>query len=107
MSGNASNEPVDALASLGIWLLELCFGAFLESTPFRRQLPPGDAISAPVLDYAAAIRWIKRVGEEARPEFAEAIDRFLRTKELSDGSWRKDLLQHVVQFLIVKDPQRA
>lgn len=96
MSGSSNSRTPDALATLGIRLLELCFGKPLEATQYRKQLPSGDAISAPVLDYAAAIQWSKHAGEEAGPEFAEAIDWCLHTKEVSDGSWRKDLLQNVV-----------
>ena len=96
MSKNNDSQSPDALASLGIRLLELCFGKSLEATQFRKQLPVGDSTSAPILDSAAAIQWSKQAGEEARPEFAEAIDWCLHAKELSDGGWRKDPLQHVV-----------
>jgi hypothetical protein len=96
MSRNIDNQPPASLSSLGICLLELCFGTTLEATSFRRQLPAGDASTGPVLDYAAAIQWSRLAGEEAGPEFAEAIDWCLRAKELGDGSWRKELWQHVI-----------
>lgn len=90
------SQSTEALPSLGIRLLELCFGKSLEATSFRKQLPAGDSTTAHVLDYVAAIQWSKEVGEEAGPEFAEAIDWCLHAKERSDSSWRNDLLQHVV-----------
>lgn len=86
----------DTISILGIRLLELCFGATLENNRFRKQLPTGDAVSGPVLDYAAAIQWSKLVSEEAGPEFAEAIDWCLHAKELNDGSWRKEIWTHVI-----------
>lgn len=87
---------IDSLSSLGIRLLELCFGQTLETTTYRKLLPAGDMISAPILDYAAAIQWSRLVGEEAGPEFTEAIEWCLHTKGIADGSWRKGLWQHVV-----------
>ncbi|KAF2262757.1 hypothetical protein CC78DRAFT_519767 [Lojkania enalia] len=86
----------NTISSLGIRLLELCFGTPLENSKFRKQLPPGDEISAPILDYVAAIQWSRRVSEEAGPEFADAIEWCLHTNELSDGSWRKELWAHVI-----------
>ncbi|KAF2110631.1 hypothetical protein BDV96DRAFT_615165 [Lophiotrema nucula] len=52
--------------------------------------PPVDAISS------LAIQWSKMVSEEAGPEFAEAIEWCLHAKELSDGSWRKEIWSHVI-----------
>ncbi|KAF2187523.1 hypothetical protein K469DRAFT_472815, partial [Zopfia rhizophila CBS 207.26] len=63
--------------TLGIRLIELCFGTFLENNKFRQQLPPGDTTSVPILDYAAAVQWRKMVSEEAGPEFAEAVEWYL------------------------------
>jgi hypothetical protein len=93
---NNKSTSTEGLPSLGIRLLELCFGKSLEATSFRKQLPAGDPTSAPILDFAAAIQWSKQAGEEAGPEFADAIDWCLHAKERSDGSWRKDFLQNVV-----------
>ena len=97
--GDMSNKAVTGagtMATLGIWLLELCFGTSLENNKFRQQLPPGDSNSAPILDYAAALQWSKMVGEEAGPEFAEAVEWCLHTKDPGDGSWRRDIWTHVI-----------
>jgi hypothetical protein len=89
-------RSTDAISSLGIRLLELCFGTSLENNKFRKQMPVGDSTLAPMFDFAAAIQWSKTVSEEAGPEFAEAIEWCLHAKELSDGSWRKELWTHVI-----------
>ncbi|KAF2003782.1 hypothetical protein P154DRAFT_460518 [Amniculicola lignicola CBS 123094] len=99
ISQKAPTPPTEAISSLGIRLLELCFGSSLENNRFRKLLGPGDAISAPILDYAAAMQWSKMASDEAGPEFADAIDWCLRAKEHPDGSWRKDLWTKVIQPL--------
>ncbi|KAF1969986.1 hypothetical protein BU23DRAFT_400569, partial [Bimuria novae-zelandiae CBS 107.79] len=58
---------------LGICLLELCFGIPLENTPFRKQMIVGHGTTSTSLDYAAAILWSETVGEEAGPEFQDAV----------------------------------
>jgi hypothetical protein len=91
-----NRSAADTLSSLGIRLLELCFGAPIEANHFRKQLPAGDDTLAPIFDYTAAIQWSRSVAEEAGPEFAEAIEWCLHTKALSETSWRTDLWQHVI-----------
>jgi hypothetical protein len=98
-SSKAPEPTIEVISSLGIRLLELCFGSPLESNPHRKLLGPGDAVSAPILDYAAAMQWSKQVSDEAGPEFADAIDWCLRAKEYPDGTWREDVWTKVVQPL--------
>jgi hypothetical protein len=86
----------DMISSLGVRLLELCFGNPIEATLYRKQLPAGDDHLAPIFDYTAAIQWSRLVSEEAGPEFAEAIDWCLQAKTLTDNNWRKDLWEHVI-----------
>jgi hypothetical protein len=100
MSQNSPAPTKEAISSLGIRLLELCFGLPLEDYPYRKILGPGDAISAHILDSAAAIHWSKMVSDEAGPEFADAIDWCLHAREHSNGTWRKDFWLKVVQPLI-------
>jgi hypothetical protein len=97
--GKAPAPTTEAISSLGIRLLELCFGSSLESTPYRKRLGPGNAVSAPLLDCAAAMQWSKLVSDEAGPEFADAIEWCLRAKEYPDGTWRKDIRTKVVEPL--------
>lgn len=96
MSGPISVDATDTMSVLGIRLLELCFGTSLENNVFRQQLPPGDAVSSPILDRAAAFQWSKMVIEEAGPEFADAVDWCLRAKEPTDGSWKKRFWMNVI-----------
>lgn len=88
-----------ALSTLGIRLLELCFGTAIECHKIRRQLPAGDDISTPMLDYAAALQWSRTVSEEAGPEFAEAIEWCLHGQALRGDGWRKDIVKHVIDPL--------
>ncbi|KAH6632933.1 hypothetical protein C7974DRAFT_310415 [Boeremia exigua] len=99
MSPNPGAQPTDALSSLGIRLLELCFGNALESMPIRKTLSPGDTVTAPVLDWAAAMQWSKMASDEAGPEFAGAIEWCLRANELTNTNWRKDFVQNVLCYL--------
>jgi hypothetical protein len=96
MSRTSSPSAIDVISSLGIRLLELCFGVAIEATEFRKQLPVGDEILAPIFDYTAAIQWSRLVSEEAGPEFAAAIEWCLHAKALCDNNWRKELWQHVI-----------
>lgn len=96
MSANVGAQPTDALASLGIRLLELCFGDSLKEMQVRKKLGTGDTVSAPVLDWAAAIEWSKSVSDEAGLEFAGAIDWCLHGNELTDSDWRHGFIQNVV-----------
>ncbi|KAF2193526.1 hypothetical protein K469DRAFT_728734 [Zopfia rhizophila CBS 207.26] len=60
----------DTISTLGIRLLELCFGTPLESS--------------------------RIVSEQAGPGFAEAVDWCLHAEELSNGSWRKEICTRVI-----------
>lgn len=93
-----------SLSSLGIMLLELCFGVALEDHESRRKYPLG-AEPNPFLDMAAALEWSPRVVEEAGPEFADAISWCLHNMPgsgESDGKldkWREELFLKVVEPL--------
>jgi len=99
MAKQPTKDANDAISTLGIRLLELCFGIPLEECEFRRQLPPGDEVSGPILDRAAAVLWSKTVNEEAGSDFADAIEWCLHAKELSDGSWRREIWTRVIDPL--------
>ena len=67
-------DTIRGFESLGIVLLELCFGKPIESHPSGRQaataLPQGDMRGGHLL---AAIEWLGNVAEEAGTEYAEAV----------------------------------
>lgn len=96
MLATSANQPTNALASLGMRLLELCFGQHLEATQYRKDLGAGDAISAPMLDLAAARQWSERAVGEAGLGFAGAIGWCLGANELGNANWREEFLQFVV-----------
>jgi hypothetical protein len=86
-----------SFVSLGIALLELCFGTPIESHPSWHKYGLGTmAIPDPFLLHALALEWRLRVGEEAGPEYAEAVDWCLEFKRTSGGSWRRELDEKVI-----------
>ncbi|OCK77570.1 hypothetical protein K432DRAFT_303930, partial [Lepidopterella palustris CBS 459.81] len=46
-----------------------------------------------------ALQWSKTVGEEAGPEFAEAVEWCLHSNASSGDGWRKDIVKHVIDPL--------
>lgn len=96
LANSAPIPLIDAIHSLGVCLLELCFDSSLESYKIRNRLSGGPAALAPLLDYAAALQWSKDVNGEAGPDFAEAIEWCLQARSQSDESWRKDIWAHVI-----------
>lgn len=95
-----SNLPAQGLSSLGVTLLELCFGNVIEDHPKRPKLPPelDTAEVKTALDAQAAACWLKDVTEEAGPDFTNAIGWCLsKHLTLHDKSgWRQEMLKQVV-----------
>ena len=93
------------MSTLGILLLELCFGVALEDHEIRRNFVSLDGQPNPGLDLVAAMQWCDRyANDEAGPEFAGAIEWCLRnpTARLSGGKeqgWRDELFTQVVEPL--------
>lgn len=95
------------IPSLGIILLELCFGIPLEEHEIRQRYLAVDGQPNPVLDLVAAIEWCDRhANDEAGPEYASAIEWCLKhssmrqsADEKQDQAWREELFQHVVEPL--------
>jgi hypothetical protein len=85
-----------AIRSLGVCLLELCFGYSLENYKDRNGLAGGVAALAKLLDHAAAVQWSEEVHEEAGPDFAEAINWCLQARSQDDEGWRKHIWAHVI-----------
>ncbi|MCJ1464449.1 hypothetical protein MMC07_003062 [Pseudocyphellaria aurata] len=104
----SSHEINDrCITTLGIMLLELCFGIALEDHHIRQKYLTRDGRPDPVLDLAAAMRWCdESANEEAGQEFADAIDWCLRNptkaRASADGreaGWREEMYAKVVQPL--------
>ncbi|KAH7396982.1 hypothetical protein DE146DRAFT_613977 [Phaeosphaeria sp. MPI-PUGE-AT-0046c] len=64
--------------------------------PYIRQEVSRTPGKAATQELSTAIQWSKLVGEEAGPEFAEAIEWCLHAKTLTDSNWRTELWRHVV-----------
>ena len=92
------------LQTLGILLIELCFGAALETHEMRRQYQSStnqgaaNADLAAALDLAVALEWSQSVGGEAGESYADAVQWCLRAQSLGpkDDKWREDLFANVV-----------
>lgn len=99
----ADIEPGDdrSITTLGILLLELCFGTALQSTSLRQKYPIMDGPSSHFIDLAAALEWSEQVLEEAGPEFASAVSWCLKSNSSSATSdeWRAELFENVVKPL--------
>lgn len=94
----ARPDAASTFASLGIALLQLCFGTLIKDHPSRLRYPPGDEQTAASLDLLAAIDWSREVGEEAGPDYAAAIQWcLLDSRTVTDREeWRRKLFQNVV-----------
>ncbi|GAB1313197.1 Prion-inhibition and propagation HeLo domain-containing protein [Madurella fahalii] len=96
-------HDVAGIASLGILLLELCFGHAIEHHPSWLMLPSGvvdDQVRAG-LSLIAALEWLKEVNDEAGADYTDAVEWCLagcRTLA-SDRSWRKLMVERVVEPL--------
>lgn len=88
-----------SLPTLGILLVELCFGTALEDHEMRRQYHSSKNQAA--LDLAVALEWSRSVGGEAGETYAEAVNWCLRGRSLGakDDRWREELFVNVVRPL--------
>jgi hypothetical protein len=87
------------LYSLGILLLELCFGKRLEDHPLRKKHPAGDEQTRPALDLMAALQWSKNVADEGGDDYASAVKWCFTGSSVSNQSWRGEIIRNVIQPL--------
>lgn len=89
--------------SLGVTLVELCFGNVIDNHSARIRLPAGieTAELKAVLDADAAEKRVSEVTDEASEDFARAIDWCLSKHAtlLETTDWRQEMYQQVVQRL--------
>ena len=92
------------LPTLGILLIELCFGTTLESQDLRREysktMQGGCTSSADLdaaLDLAVALEWSQSVAGEAGEDYHDAVQWCLRHQGsgAKDHKWRQDLFANV------------
>ena len=91
-----------SITTLGIVLLELCFGTSLENHPVRQGYPFLEGETKYYLDLAAAIEWSEHINEEAGPEFAGAVTWCLQRNSaavVTNENWRAELYANVVKPL--------
>ena len=96
-----------SLLTLGILLIELCFGTALEDHEMRRQYHSLDAQQtgtpdlAAALDLAVALEWSRSVYGEAGETYADAVNWCLRGQMAGaiDDKWREELFANVVRPL--------
>lgn len=102
-SGTQSQQEdgVSSIPSLGVLLLELCFGVLIDKHPSRQRCPPGDEKTAPLFDLVAAVDWLREVGDEAGPDYYGATEWCLLGSRSVTGAdaWRRLLFEKVVQPL--------
>jgi len=92
------------LPTLGILLVELCFGIALEDTEMRQQYQNADvqtdatADLAAALDLAVAMEWARLVAGEAGDVYADAVHWCLKPHMAGakDDRWREELFTNVV-----------
>ena len=90
-----------SVATLGMLLLELCFGIQLSDHPIRQRLPKLDGPQNFYLDLAAALEWSGQVSEEAGPAYSNAVNWCLSQHAApnKDEKWRGELYANVVKPL--------
>lgn len=96
-----------SLHTLGILLIELCFGTALEDHEMRRQYQSSirqqDVAPdlAATLDLAVALEWSRSVYREAGETYADAVNWCLRGQRAGakDDKWREELFANVVRPL--------
>ena len=95
------------LPTLGILLIELCFGTALEDHEMRKECQTshtGGSANADleaVLDLGVALEWSRSVGGEAGERYADAVQWCLKGQATGakDDRWREELYTNVVSPL--------
>lgn len=90
-----------SFSTLGIVLLELCFGTRLETHLLWSNPAFVSGKADPMIRQAVACAWLEEVPGEAGEDYALAVDWALRQAPLTvkDDKWRAEFAQHVVQPL--------
>ncbi|KAF2743785.1 hypothetical protein M011DRAFT_377341, partial [Sporormia fimetaria CBS 119925] len=82
--------------SLGILLLELCFGKRLEDHSLRKQYPTGEGKEKQAFDLAAALVWNQHVDGEAGDGYACAVRWCFAGASIHSQSWRGEIIKNVI-----------
>ncbi|KAF2462403.1 hypothetical protein BDY21DRAFT_13767 [Lineolata rhizophorae] len=95
-TSNPSPQFEEAFSSLGIVLLELCFGTALEENSVRLKYP---ADADPFLDLAAALQWSQEVLDEAGEHYDQAVSWCLKAGKAERCDWKKSFEESVIEPL--------
>ncbi|KAI0419139.1 hypothetical protein F5X98DRAFT_335315 [Xylaria grammica] len=87
--------------SLGILLLELCFGRRLEDSPHRKNYPTDTGDVKNAFDLMAALKWSRGVSEEGGDDYASAVKWCFMGANYSNQSWRSEIVKNVIRPLEV------
>ncbi len=85
--------------SLGILLLELCFGRRLEDHPLRKRHPAEAGETKQAFDLMAALKWSQAVGDEGGDEYASAVKWCFTGANSANQSWRGGIIKNVIRPL--------
>lgn len=85
--------------SLGILLLELCFGRRLEDHPLRKKHPTGNAEVKQAFDVMAALKWSTSVSGEGGDDYAAAVKWCFTGAADKETNWRGEIIRNVVRPL--------
>lgn len=94
----------DAIQSLGILLVELCYGQLLEDQQLSKKVDLAVTAELPpevraMLDVGMARNWARGLAGECGERFAGAVDWCLYGGQEEDKSWRRSVWTNVVEPL--------
>ena len=97
----AAPKPDRSFVSLGIVLLELCFGHRFEECSCWSQPGFAQLKADPHVRQAMACQWLEDVESDAGVDYAGAVEWTLRQAPVTvkDNAWRLDFAENVVQPL--------
>ncbi|USP81802.1 hypothetical protein yc1106_09076 [Curvularia clavata] len=86
--------------SLGIILLELCFGSRLEDyASYKKQPPAADRTTRNALNVMAALKWSRSVSGEGGEDYATAVKWCFTGVTDREKNWRSEIVKNVVRPL--------
>lgn len=95
--GSSSLDQDFGLQTLGVVLLELCFGKAIEDHPMRQKYLSNDAFSDVVHDVAIAQLWYPDAMNETGTQVLDAIDWCLSNNvAVRSGEWRHRFVENVM-----------
>jgi hypothetical protein len=85
--------------SLGILLLELCFGQRLEDHPLRKKHPTGVGEVKQAFDLMASLQWSRSVFDDAGHDYEAAVKWCFTGANSANQPWRNEIIKNVIRPL--------